>query len=141
MDGSVLEKKNYLLRYWGCLSLLNWIGAFTLSLLLKLCLRKLEPWFALWIFFLLRLLGISINLQYSFAWNTAVWAGAPSCYMEIFDKLQKWMYRTVRPSLAAFLEPLAHRWNVASLSLFYRYCLVDVHLIWLIWFHFLIIKR
>ena len=50
-------------------------------------------------------------------------------------------YRIVRPSLAAFLEPLAHRWNVASLSLFYRYYLVDVHLIWLIWFHFLIIKR
>ena len=29
--------------------------------------------------------------------------------------------RTVGPSLAASLEPLAHRRNVASLSLFYRY--------------------
>ena len=29
--------------------------------------------------------------------------------------------RTVGPSLAASLEPLAHRQNVASLSLFYRY--------------------
>ena len=29
---------------------------------------------------------------------------------------------TVGSSLAAFLEPLAHRRNVASLSLFYSYC-------------------
>ena len=28
---------------------------------------------------------------------------------------------TVGPSLAASLEPLSHRQNVASLSLFYRY--------------------
>ena len=50
-----------------------------------------------------------------------VWAGAPSCYLEVLDKLQKRICRTVGPSLAAFLEPLAHRRNVASLSLFYRY--------------------
>ena len=50
-----------------------------------------------------------------------VWAGAPSCYLELLDKLQKWICRTVGPSLAASLEPLAHRRNVASLSLFYRY--------------------
>ena len=50
-----------------------------------------------------------------------VWAGAPSCYLELLDKLQKQICRTVGPSLAASLEPLAHRRNVASLSLFYRY--------------------
>ena len=50
-----------------------------------------------------------------------VWAGAPSCYLELLDKLQKQICRTVGPSLAASLEPLAHRQNVASLSLFYRY--------------------
>ena len=48
------------------------------------------------------------------------WAGAPSCYLEL-DKLQKRIWRTVDPSLAASLEPLAHRRNVISLSLFYRY--------------------
>ena len=37
------------------------------------------------------------------------------------DKLQKWICRTVGPSLAASLKPLAHCQNVASLSLFYRY--------------------
>ena len=50
-----------------------------------------------------------------------VWAGTPSCYLELLDKLQKWICRTVGPSLAASLEPLAHRRNVASLRLFYRY--------------------
>ena len=39
---------NNLLRCWGWLSHLNWIGALTLSPLLKLTLRKLEPWFVLW---------------------------------------------------------------------------------------------
>ena len=50
-----------------------------------------------------------------------VWAGAPSCYLELLDKLHKRICRAVGPSLAASLEPLAHRQNVASLSLFYRY--------------------
>ena len=50
-----------------------------------------------------------------------VWAGTPSCYLELLDKLQKRICRTVGPSLAASLEPLAHRRNVGSLSLFYRY--------------------
>ena len=50
-----------------------------------------------------------------------VWAGAPSCYLEFLDKLQKWICRTAGPSLAASLEPLDHYQNLASLSLFYRY--------------------
>ena len=37
-----------------------------------------------------------------------IWAGAPSCYLELLDKLQKQICRTVGPSLAASLEPLAH---------------------------------
>ena len=50
-----------------------------------------------------------------------VWAGAPRCYLELLDKLQKRICRTVGPSLAASIEPLAHRQNVASLRLFHRY--------------------
>ena len=49
------------------------------------------------------------------------WADAPSCYLELLDKLQKQICRTVGPLLAASLEPLAHCWNVSSLSLFYKY--------------------
>ena len=36
-------QKNHLLRCWGCLFLKNLIGAITLSLLLKLPPRKLDP--------------------------------------------------------------------------------------------------
>ena len=54
-----------------------------------------------------------------------VWAGARSnsCHLEMLDKLQKRVYRTAGPSLAASLEPLAHRRYEAGLSLFFRYCL------------------
>ena len=68
----LLLRKNYFLRCWGWLSLLNWIGSLILSLLIKLPPRKLEPWFALWRFFLLRLLCISTNLPYGHVWNTVV---------------------------------------------------------------------
>ena len=50
-----------------------------------------------------------------------VWAGVPSVYLELLDKLQKQTWRTVGPSLAASLEPLTHCQNVASISLFDRY--------------------
>ena len=55
-----------------------------------------------------------------------IWASAPSCFLELLDKFQKQMCRAVGPSLAASLEPLAHRRNVACLSLFYRYQLVPL---------------
>ena len=50
-----------------------------------------------------------------------VWAGAPSCYLELLNKLQKQICRIVGPSLSASLEPLAHHQNMVSLSLFYMY--------------------
>ena len=74
MDGLFLRKIN-LLRFWGWLLLSNWIGALTLFLLLKLPPRKLEPWFVLWILFLLRLLWIFINLPYGHAWNIIFMSG------------------------------------------------------------------
>ena len=51
-----------------------------------------------------------------------LWAGSPSCYLELLDELQKQICRAVGPSLTASLEPLAHHRNVASLSLLFRYC-------------------
>ena len=49
-----------------------------------------------------------------------VWAGVSSCYLDLLDKLQKWICRIAGPSHAVSLEPLADRRNVASLILFYR---------------------
>ena len=47
-------------------------------------------------------------------------AGAPS-YLELLDKLQKQICKTVSLSVLASPEPFTHCRNVASLSLFYRY--------------------
>ena len=41
-----------------------------------------------------------------------VWAVSASCYLELLDKLQKWICMTLGPSLAASIEPLAHRRSV-----------------------------
>ena len=60
-----------------------------------------------------------------------VWASAPSCYLELLDKLQKWVCMIVGPSLAASLEPLVHLQNVASLSLSIGITLVDALQNWL----------
>ena len=74
----------------------------------------LSPEFALYLF--------KSTIQPCMKYCCHVWAGAPSYYLELLDKLQKQICRTVGPSLAASLELLAHCQNVASLSLFYRYC-------------------
>ena len=50
-----------------------------------------------------------------------VWAVDSSYYLKLLDKLQKLICRTVGPSLAASLEPLGHRRNVASSGHFYWY--------------------
>ena len=51
------------------------------------------------------------------------WAGTPRYYLELLNKLQKQICRTViGPSIASSLEPLAHCRNVASLCFFlYKY--------------------
>ena len=68
--------------------------------------------FVLRSFFLLSLLCISINLRYSHACNTVVMSGfgAPSCYLELLDKLQN-RYAGL---LVLHCWPMAHRQNVAS---------------------------
>ena len=73
IDATVLG--DHLLRCWGWLSFLNWIGALEISLLLKLPPKKVESWFLLWSFCYLRLFCISENLPYGHAWNTVVMSG------------------------------------------------------------------
>ena len=79
---------------------------------------------------------VGLYLYKSTTWSCMeyyhVWAGALSCYLELLNKLQKQICRTVGPSLAFFHEPMAHHWNVSSWSLLYRYYNVNLN-----WFHFL----
>ena len=114
-------REHHPLRCWGWLSLLHWIGAVTLSLLLKLPPIK-KPWFILWSFYILWLMYVSINLSYSYVWNTFVMSGLVllvaiwNCWISYKNECAGLLFFHLLP-----LEPLAHHQNVASLSLFYRY--------------------
>ena len=116
-------KKNHLLRCWGDVfsSKLDW-GCYIISIV-KTTSKKIGA-----LIFSMTFLSSEVAL-YLYKSTICpcmeccchVWAGAPSCYLELLDKQLKRICRTVSPSLATSLEPLAHCRNVASLSLFYRY--------------------
>ena len=111
MGGSILEEKSsFKMLGLTFSSKLDW-SSYIVSIA-KTASKKIEALIHSSSFFLLRLLCISINLPYNMEYCCQVWAGAPSCHLELLDRLQK---------LAASLEPLAHPQNVASLILFYRY--------------------
>ena len=65
-----------------------------------------------------------------------VWASALTWFLDMLDKLQKWICRTVGPSLTASLEPLALLRNAASLVHSIGITSIDVHLHQLNWFLF-----
>ena len=122
MDGSVLdEKTSFKMLELTFSSKLDW-GSYIVSIAktsskkigaLIRSMKFLSPEVALYLY--------KSTIRPCMEYCCHVWAGAPSCYLELLDKLQKQICRTVGPSLAASLEPLAHRRNVASLSLFCRY--------------------
>ena len=122
MNGSVLEE-NLSFKMLGLIfsSKLDW-ASYIISIAkttskkigaLICFLKFLSPEFALYLY----ISTIRPYMEYC----CHVWTGAPTSYLELLDKPQKRTCRTVGPLLAAFLEPLAHRPNVASLSPFYRY--------------------
>ena len=126
MDGSILEEKS-LFKILGLTfsSKLDW-GSYIISIAktaskkigaLIRSMKFLSPEVALYLY--------KSTIRPCMEYCCHVWVGAPSCYLDLLDKLQKPICRIAGPSLAASLaasfEPLAHRRNVASLSLFYRY--------------------
>jgi ribonucleases P/MRP protein subunit RPP40 len=50
-----------------------------------------------------------------------IWGGSSNDALSLLDKVQRRIVNIVGPALAANLQPLSHRRNVASLSLFYKY--------------------
>ena len=115
MDGSVLEEKtSFKMLQLTFSSKLDW-GSYIISIAktaskkigaLTCSMKFLSPEVALYLY--------KSTIQPYMEYCCHVWAGAPSCYMELLDKLQKQIYETVGPSLAASIEPLACRLNVAS---------------------------
>ena len=122
MDGSILdEKTSFKMLGLTFPSKFDW-GSYIVSIAktaskkigaLVRSMKFLSPEVALYLY--------KSTIQPCMEYCCHVWAGAPSCYLELLDNLQKRICRTAGPSLAAPLEPLAHRRNVASLSLFYWY--------------------
>ena len=122
MDGSVLEEKSSFKMLGLTLSSkMDW-GSYIISIA-KPASKKIGA-----LIHSMKFLSPEVSL---YLYKSTIWpcmeycyyvrAGAPSCYLELLNNLQKWICRTVGPSLAASLEPLAHRQNVIGLSLFYRY--------------------
>ena len=60
-----------------------------------------------------------------------IWTGASKASLSILDRLQYGFNGLVDEELFSSLQPLSHRSNVASLSLFYRYyygdCSAELH--------------
>ena len=122
MGGSVLEEKSsFKILGLTFSSVLNW-GSYIISIA-KTASKKmgalihsrkfLSPEVALYL--------QKSTIQPCTEYCCHVWAGSPSCFLNLLDKLHKQICGTVGPSLAASHEPLSHCPNVASLSLLYRY--------------------
>ena len=121
MGGSILEEKSSFRMLGLTSSKLDW-GSYMISIAktaskkigaLIRSMKFLSPEVALYL--------CKSSIRPCMEYCCHVWAGAPSFYLDLLDKLEKWICRIIGPSLAASLEPLAHCLNVASLSLFYRY--------------------
>ena len=122
MDGSVLEEKSSLKMLGSTFSSkLDW-GSYIISVA-KIAFKKFGALIRSMKFLSLEvaLYLYKSTIRPCMEYCCHVWAGALSCYLELLDKLQKRIFRIVGRSLAASLEPLTDRRNVASLRLFYRY--------------------
>ena len=122
MDGSVLEEKSpFKMLQLTFSSKLDW-GSYIISIA-KTAFKKIGALICSMNFFSpeVALNFYKSTIHQCMEYCCHIRAGASSCYLELLDKLQKRICRTVGPSLAASLESLAHRQNVASSTLFYRY--------------------
>ena len=108
IDGSALEEKSFKILGLTFCSKFDWgfyiiSTAKTASKKIRVLIRSmkfLSPEVALYLY--------KSTIRPCMKYCCHVWAGAPSCYLELLDKLQKQICWTVGPSLAASLETLAH---------------------------------
>ena len=104
MDGSVLEEKSsFKMLVLTFSSKLDW-GSYIISIAktaskkigaLIRSMKLLSPEVALYLY--------KSTIRPCMKYCCHVWAGAPSCYLELLDKLQERIRRTVGPSLALLL--------------------------------------
>ena len=103
MDGSVLEKKSFKMLGLTFPSKLDW-GSYIISIAktaskkigaLIRTMKFLFPGVALYLY--------KSTIMLCMEYYCHVWAGAPSCYLELLDKLEKQLRRTVGPLLNPWL--------------------------------------
>ena len=115
MDGSVLEEKSsFKMLELTFSSKLNW-GPYIVSIT-KTATKKIGALIHS-SKFLCREVALYLHkstIRPCMEYCCHVLAGVPSCFLELLDKLQKRICWTVGGSLAASLEPLVHRRNVAN---------------------------
>ena len=108
MDGSVLDEKSSFKMLGLTSSKLDW-GSYIISIAktaskkigaLICSMNFLSPEVALYLY----KSTICPYMKYC----CHIWAGVPSCYLELLDKQQKRICRTLGPSLTVSYEPLAH---------------------------------
>ena len=117
MDGSVLDvKSSFKMLGLNFSSKLGW-GSYIISIA-KTASKKIGALIRSMMF-----LSPEVAL---YLYKSIVQAGAPNCYLELLDKLQKQICKTVGPSLTASLEPLAHRRKYGQRKSFLQVLLVDV---------------
>ena len=110
--GLFLRKINFL-RCLGWIFFLNCIGDLTSSLLLELLPSKLEPWFVLWSFFLLRLLCIFLKLPYAHVYNLVAMSGL----VPLFATWNCWTRYKIRYTGLSVLHllPLLNSWFIIKM--------------------------
>ena len=122
MGGSVLEEKSLLKMLGSTFSSKLGLGSYIISIAktaskkigaLIRSMKFLSPEVALYLY--------KSTKCPCMEYCCKVWVSAPSCYLELLDKLQKRICWIVGPSLTASQKTLAHCRNVANLSLFYSY--------------------
>ena len=104
MDGSIIEEKtSFKMLGLTFSSKLDW-GSYIVSITktaskkigsLIRFMKFLSPEVALYLY--------KSTIRSCMEYCCHVWTGVPSCYLELLDKLQKRIYRTVGPALAAYL--------------------------------------
>ena len=122
MDKAVLEEKSsFCLLGLSFTSKLDW-GSYIVSIA-KVASKKIGALLRSMKFLSpeLVLLSYKSTIRPCIEYCCHVWSGAGKCYLNLLDKLQRRICNVVGPELSASLQSLAHRQDVASLSLFYRY--------------------
>ena len=121
-----------LLRCCGWSSLLYWTKAPTSSLLLKTASMKIGALIH-FVKFLSREVALYLyksTIRTCMEYCCHIWDGAPSCYLELLDNLQKRMCRTVGPSCAASLK--CGKLKSFLYNYYFGTCIQN----WLNWSHF-----